>query len=57
MASCGTYVVGGCGAIGKLPTSAFDGLCGIKWCRATVAVLVTCSTAAALPQYCGIMLP
>ncbi len=41
--------VGGCGAIGKLPTSAFDGMCGVKWCRGgTGYVQCSCYTSSAL---------
>jgi hypothetical protein len=50
-------IAGGCGTIGKLPTSTFDGMCGVKWCRATVTVLVTCSAVATLLQHRGITLP
>jgi hypothetical protein len=49
--------VGGCGAIGKLPTTfLFDGMCGVKWCRTMVVILVTYNAIATLLQHCDITL-
>jgi hypothetical protein len=49
--------VGGCGVIGKLPTTfLFDGMCGVKWCRTMVVILVTYNAIATLLQHCDITL-